>query len=416
MKHQMFISRSGYHIWVISSVHNFGGDFIEMFIELVIIFLITFAVYILLSKEDKEPYVNITQLHRPPTYNRNLCFNAISQTLSDVLMENNIQSSGFSSPVLRFPCSYNETQKEVNEMTPIHKDERIFILSDGDQLSRKNSLWTNLVKTWGRQGAQTLAPLTYDLTDDEDYAFLTKEIDTKKVYILKKNIQRQKGLLLTQDKDEILNAHNNGYVIAQEVLQDPYLINGRKINLRVYLLIAAKHGDMTAWVYDDGFMYYTKTPFKKNTTEEEPTITTGYVDRKVYEENPLTHEDFSKYLDDPHRKLTQIEAKLRSYGVQLSQYVFNNIYVMINKVVFAIRKNICDGIKLKPYLTFQLFGVDVAIDDRLQAKIIEVNKGPDMEAKDKRDGALKKAVFTNMFRIMKVLPPTDQKHFIKIYE
>jgi len=48
---------------------------------------------------------------------------------------------------------------------------------------------------------------------------------------MKKNIQRQGGLLPTKN---LLHHLTQGYVIAQKLLQDPYLISGRKINCRVY--------------------------------------------------------------------------------------------------------------------------------------------------------------------------------------
>jgi glutathione synthase/RimK-type ligase-like ATP-grasp enzyme len=42
-----------------------------------------------------------------------------------------------------------------------------------------------------------------------------------------------------------------------------------------------------------------------------------------------------------------------------------------------------------PGVGFQLYGVDVAIDDKLKPMIMEVNKGPDLTAKDGRDKDLK---------------------------
>jgi hypothetical protein len=57
---------------------------------------------------------------------------------------------------------------------------------------------------------------------------------------MKKNIQRQEGLKISKDKNEILNCYKDGYAVVQELLQDPYLINGRKINLRVYCLFIKK--------------------------------------------------------------------------------------------------------------------------------------------------------------------------------
>ena len=74
-------------------------------------------------------------------------------------------------------------------------------------------------------------------------------------------------------------------------------------------------------------MYYTPELFEKGNPSFKKNITTGYIDRKVYDENPLTHEDFKKYLDDSSRKLTQVEeyyVKTRP-NMKLSTYIFTQI-------------------------------------------------------------------------------------------
>jgi len=111
---------------------------------------------------------------------------------------------------------------------------------------------------------------------------------------MKKNIQRQEGLKISNSKHEILDGYKNGYVLVQELLQDPYLISGRKTNMRFYVLVVCKANNTDCYVHKDGFMYYTKVPFVKNSLDDAPNITTGYIDRQVYIDNPLTHYDLRK--------------------------------------------------------------------------------------------------------------------------
>ena len=49
---------------------------------------------------------------------------------------------------------------------------------------------------------------------------------------MKKNVQRQEGIRITKDFDQLLNGIKDEYIIVQELLQNPFLVNGRKINLR----------------------------------------------------------------------------------------------------------------------------------------------------------------------------------------
>ena len=68
---------------------------------------------------------------------------------------------------------------------------------------------------------------------------------TKIIYILKKNIQQKKGIkLMKGDYQKIRKeAISDNYKVIQTYLNNPYLINQRKVNLRIYLnlLFAIQH-------------------------------------------------------------------------------------------------------------------------------------------------------------------------------
>ena len=184
--------------------------------------------------------------------------------------------------------------------------------------------------------------------------------------------------------------------------------------MRFYLLIVCQNNEISAYVHNEGFMYYTKSPFIKGTIRKGPNITTGYVERYVYQINPLTHGDLRKYLDDPDRNLNETETVVRNRNQKISDVVFNRIYKMLSMVVFAVKDQICQNSNLKPYVTFQLFGCDVAFNDQLNPMIIEVNKGPDLGSKDERDGNVKMKVADDILKIIKVKPDL-MNGFIKIY-
>ena len=228
-----------------------------------------------------------------------------------------------------------------------------------------------------------------------DKSFICREYDPTKIYIMKKNIQRQEGLKITNNKNQIINGVKNGYVVVQELLQDPYMINGRKINMRFYVLVVCQNNEISAFVHKEGFMYYTKMPFKQNSMKDGHNITSGYIERWIYDVNPLTHGDFRKYLGDK------------------SVSTFNNIYELIKKVILTVDDKLCHGSHLKEYITFQLFGVDIALNNKLIPQIMEINVGPNLGIHDKRDGEIKKMVIRDTLKILKVVDDKDNG-FIEI--
>jgi len=72
----------------------------------------------------------------------------------------------------------------------------------------------------------------------------------------------------------------------------------------------------------------------------------------------------------------------------------------MNKVMKAISKKICSNKKLNNHVRFQLFGADLAPDANLGVKLMEINKGPDLDAKDERDKQVKLNVQRDIFTIV----------------
>ncbi len=334
----------------------------------------------------------------------NLCSYGMTPVYLDILNKHNITKSYNYDWDIYFPCSYDDNDIEIKYLKDLNlskiKDvnKKIFLIPNSDQLVSKSDMWLNIVSKHGIDKAKTMCPMTYVLYNDSDVKNFQNEYDENKIYILKKNIQRQEGLKITKDKNEIINGFKNGYVVAQELLQNPYTISDRKINLRLYVLVVCENNKLTSYVYKDGFMYYTKHAFVPDSLDFWSNITTGYIDRWVYDVNPLTHNDFKKHLEQKNIS---------------SDNVFNNIYKLIGDLILSVDTKLCIENAFDFCTTFQLFGVDIALDENLEPKIIECNKGPNLLKNDDRDGNLKTALVNDIFKVLNVID-NDHNNFIQI--
>lgn len=397
---------------------------IKTIIIILTVFFILYLLYDFKKIYTNEGFVDIPTINNKNKINWKLdneCKYEVVKAYKDILNKHNINKSDKDDWTLYIPCSYNEISKELiaaNKNIKTNKfidtDKRLFILNNCDEITAKDSLWKNLLKHYGRNKTVLMMPTTYVLYDKQDIDLFKKEYNKNKIYILKKNIQRQEGLLITQDKDKIIDGYKNDYVIAQELLQDPYTINGRKINMRIYLLIVCINKQVGGYVYNDGFMYYTKKEFKKDSTDSDHNITTGYIDRQVYKENPLTLQDFRKYLDS-NRIISFHELNAISNNKKISEFVFDNIYDLLTKMIIATKPYICNKTDLQNNVQFQIFGVDVSLSDQLNPQIMEVNKGPDLGYKDDRDKQVKLGVVEDAFKILKIIDDNGINGYINIY-
>ena len=383
------------------------------------IFIILFVVIVLFvihmanhHSNNIENMINIEPV-KNPSWNRNPCNYYMNTTLKDVLKTCNVDKD-VNNWSLYMPCHYDDIDKELDKM-PDSVDGRYFIINNADYLTAKEYLWQYVVNHHGLVKAKTMLPNTYVFNDSEDIARFKKEFVEGKPYIMKKNIQRQEGLKISKNYGELLRGKSDGYVLIQELLQNPYTISDRKTNMRFYVLVVCRKGDINVYVHNNGFMYYTKQKFNPSSFSDDNNITTGYIDRQIYIDNPLTHQDLITYLDKD-RKLSNIEQKIRDQGILISDIYFYRIRQLLRDIYMSFIGKICGGTKLNENVTFQLFGVDVAVDNELNPSVMEINKGPDMMAKDERDKEVKHAVIKDMLSIVGLVNMEKNNGFKTILE
>jgi hypothetical protein len=292
-----------------------------------------------------------------------------------------------------FPCEYNTCEERVKKFeTEVSDSKKIYIIDGCDWPASKIHLWKLLKEYYGNDHAAKLMPQTFLLDEDDDLEKIKehfkKNLKNKDnhMYILKNYAQRQEGLKIVQSYDEIMDGYSQGFYLVQDYLYDPYTISNRKINFRYYTLIVCRNGNVEGYIHKNGFVYYTPEFYDENDPTFDKHITTGYIDRKVYEENPLTLDDFREHLDNLKE------------GV--SKTWDNNVNTLMHQIIKAISTKVCKNEKLKKHTLFQLFGSDVAPTSNLSAHLMEINKGPDLDAKDEKDKKVKMGVQEDIFKIV----------------
>lgn len=300
-----------------------------------------------------------------------------------------ISSLSSASPCIYFLSGYNEAEEELYNLSSQELKCVSWVsgVKGMDYIVGKNYLWATLKDYYRELELNELVPKCYLLESKSDITdFLSNCKDLEEIFILKKNIQQQQGLVLKRRKEldsELLeHFHLDEFVIIQKYLKDPFLIDLRKINMRVYLLITIENNVLKAYIYNDGFIYYTESKYRY-TTNVRDSVTTGLQsDRTVYTRNPLTHSDLRDYLTKE--------------GLSPSK-LFSNIRNCITKVLLGTKRRL-SGHQGK--LNFQLFGCDIQPDLNLNVKLIEINKAPSLEPKDSRDSKLKSRLQNDIFEVL----------------
>ena len=351
---------------------------------------------------------------------RNNCLYEQVETIKDIINET---KSKFKFN-LHLPCLYDNLEYEYDEFK--YDPNGIYFLIENSDIMVSKSMLAKEIKNEYLAETENLIPKTWIVENNEETNKLIEQFHPDRLYILKKNVQRQTDIKISRNLKEIITLINTNkdntdntdnkfpYVVVQELLQNPYLIDGRKINLRVYVLLVKFDDEYRIYVYGDGFMYYTAERYKPDSDDIKSNITTGYIEREVYEKNPLTLKDLKLYLDSESRALSETEIKLKRYYL-LSQYLFDNINNLLKNVFYIFRNKIGTQNKLKQNKKFQLYGVDIAVNDDLSVKLMEINKGPDLGAKDKRDSELKHNLVRDTFKTVNLIDNDSKNDFVRIF-
>ncbi len=313
---------------------------------------------------------------------------------------------------LYIPCGYNFVEHELPtiQLSDVPSQLYIFGINGCDKMVSKNNIWSTLKKHYGFDEASQIMPASYVLEDRDDMALFKRDYQKDHIYILKKNVQRKEGLKLTKDYDFITKtAASQEYKVVQTYMRNLYLINGRKVNLRVYLLIVLQGDQRRFYISTLGKCIYTNKKYNDNDFDFESNITSYHLDMSVYKDHPRTFEELRTYIqlawlaEGQQRSAATWAGSRQEHDPQKDPNAPSLFFVKMNqklqKMCSALSHEFyqSENIRSRNAISFQLFGVDVIMNDQLEPYILEVNKGPDMSGRDDVDKKMKYTVQAHMF-------------------
>ncbi|XP_052539758.1 probable tubulin polyglutamylase TTLL9 isoform X5 [Tympanuchus pallidicinctus] len=244
------------------------------------------------------------------------------------------------------------------------------------ELSRKNYLVKNLKrfrKQLEREAGKLEAarcdffPKTFELPSE--YHLFVEEFRKKPgtTWIMKPVGRSQgKGIFLFRKLKDIFDWKMDGgrtneqkdetqiepYVV-QRYIENPYLIGGRKFDLRVYILVTS-YSPLKAWLYRDGFARFSSMRFTLSSID----------DHYVHLTNVAVQKTAPDY--DPEKGCKWMIQQLRQYltakhGAGLVEVLFADMDNIFIKSLQSVQKVIISDRRC-----FELYGYDILIDQHLK--------------------------------------------------
>lgn len=158
--------------------------------------------------------------------------------------------------------------------------------------------------------------------------------------------------------------------IVQKYIDNPLLINKRKFDMRMFMLVTSINGCVKAYFYKDGYLRTSCKEFSvTNLANRMIHLTNDAVQKKDEEygkyenSNKLSYDDFQKYID--------------------ANYAASQIN-FINDILPQAKERMRDTIKAvftkidptRKFCSFEIFGYDFMLDEEFNLSLIEVNTNP----------------------------------------
>ena len=298
---------------------------------------------------------------------------------------------------------YNPAHKKrhPNILFPFEKYNHFF---NHSQMTRKDLLYKNykrmnqhFPKDYNFMSETFQSPLDNDLINKKFKNYVpTKD----NLWLIKpQGSTRGKGIKFL-DKNSII--HN--YQIITKYISNPHLIHGKKYDLRIYLFVTG-HRPLKIYLYDEGLARICSEKYNVD-IDKLKNLYIHLTNVAINKKNPRF-----KKNDELNEEETNIWSlkQLKEYYINEGKdfnKVFKKIEDIAIKSVIAITKAEIETEDIKTEYTinnqnlFELYGMDILIDENMDAWLIEINLSPSLGAVGYYEERLKSKLFTDMFNIL----------------
>nr|CAB3267360.1 tubulin polyglutamylase TTLL7-like [Phallusia mammillata] len=197
------------------------------------------------------------------------------------------------------------------------------------------------------------------------------------------------------------------HTIVQEYLDKPLLLDGYKIDLRLYALVT--HCDpLKVFLYQDGLV---RLSTEKYASPTESNVDQHYMHLTNYSVNK-TNEKFERHSDfdrGSKRSIKSLLSHLRNAGYD-TVTLWRSITDLVLKTLVVASPHVLHSYRMcrpgqPPHsdsVCFEILGFDIFLDRKLKPWLLEVNRAPSFGGDEKIDQEIKGGVIRDALRLVNI--------------
>ena len=278
------------------------------------------------------------------------------------------------------------------------------------QLGRKDNLYFNYLKMQKKfKDEYNYMPDKFILPQDRDIVQeKMKEyniFNLKEIYIVKPLASTHgKGVRILTDTTTVPTKG-----ILEKYIYNPHLIKKRKYDMRIYVLVTGFR-PLKIYIYDNGLVRFCS---EKYTTDADK-FNNNYIH--------VTNYSVSKALEILHKGEQDIDYEIKWSLLALQGYFlekkinFEPIWKKIKDIAIKTILSVCDistpslkAFKLTSCNLFELYGLDIILDNKYTPWLLECNINPSLHCDMDVDLKVKSKLITDILNIIGLTPFTHDK-------
>ncbi|KAG1711843.1 hypothetical protein DVH05_009085 [Phytophthora capsici] len=283
------------------------------------------------------------------------------------------------------------------------------------ELGRKDRLCGHLLRMRKKHPAAyaNIIPETYLTANDYDkQQFLTRfQAEPNVVWILKPpNLSCGRGIkLVSSSTHSTPKLSKKKAYVAQRYVMNPFLINGLKFDLRVYIAVTS-YDPLRIYLFNDGLVRFCTE--KYSTSKSALQNPFGHLTN--YSINKRNAAAFQKNQDDPQADETHALSSSK-WSIQMlfnflkdqgkAQEVENfqqALEELIVKTLIAVEEKLASASSGRRN-GFELYGFDVLLEgDSMKPRLLEVNVFPSLSSSSPMDKRIKTVLVSDLFQLVGV--------------
>ncbi|XP_027492299.1 tubulin polyglutamylase TTLL4 [Corapipo altera] len=278
------------------------------------------------------------------------------------------------------------------------------------QIGRKDRLWRNLLKMQARCGKKEFNFFPQSFILPQDIKLLKKaweEGASRQKWIVKPPASaRGIGIQVIHKWSQLPKRRP---LLVQRYLHKPYLIGGKKFDLRIYVYVTC-YDPLRVYLFKDGLVRFASCKYSSSMES----LSNKFVHLTNYSVNKKNTE-YKSNSDETacqgHKwALKALWNYLTQKGVN-SEAIWEKIKDIVIKTIIASEPYVNSLVKMyvrRPYCCHELFGFDIMLDENLKPWILEVNISPSLHSNSPLDVSIKGQMVRDLLNLAGfVLPSMD---------